>query len=65
MVLSTKKIPLIFLFALLSNCNTDFDIRECIGNLTDNSNIVKICKTLDNKSCYNSYFSMALCLANN
>jgi hypothetical protein len=26
---------------------------------------MKICKTIDNRSCFNSYYSMTLCLANN
>ncbi len=65
MTLVLKLITLFVLLATLSSCNTDFGVRECIKKLSDGADIMKICKTIDNRSCFNSYYSMTLCLANN
>lgn len=60
-----KSIPLFLSLVLLTNCISDFEVRQCIKNLSDGADMYKICKKDDNRSCFNSYYSMNLCLINN
>ena len=67
LMMSIMKATLLLALMALISCNTEFGVRECIQKLSG-SELFDICQTLDKdkfKSCFNGYYSLTLCLANN